>query len=469
MIIKNTVTLSKSESCNLGPTVRNDLTLENPVYHKNLNLEIPNWNVKKYLQYFNYDDDKNLVIPVGYLPELLKKYPSLKNNITDLRFEGIELKNLKFKGKLRDYQENAVNSMVKRTIGIVQAATGSGKTVLAINYLCQLKKQTLILVDTIELANQWKSSLIKFTNLDEEDIGLYGNNKKEIKPVTIALLQSMHRMDRKTCKKMNEEFGVVVVDEIHIIAAQTYYAVINKLKAKYKFALTATPKREDGLTNVIFFANGPIIYKIDEDKLKSFLSIPEYKSVATNYYYPLMVTSDYTYMISDLSVDEERNDLIVSERNKYPDKQAVILCSRISQVILLHRKIPDSDFLISTLDKNKKSYLRSELGCSDDEVKEFSKKTTKKYREKVIENLNNKKLNTIISTYKLFNKGIDVKTLELLLFAGPVRSEVLVKQSRGRIMRKNKNKKSLIIDFIDEKVELLKVQSWFRKKVLTKK
>ena len=124
--------------------------------------------------------------------------------------------------------------------------------------------------------------------------------------------------------------------------------------------------------------------------------------------------------------------------------------------------------LISSLTKDQKKLMKRYYNYSDDDLKEIKKQTSKKHRENVIERLNNGKCKTVISTYQLFNKGIDIQTLEVLMFAGPFRSEIWLKQSRGRIMRKTQGKQALILDFWDTKVDLLKYQAYSRQRTIKK-
>ena len=284
--------------------IKSALTISNPLFEQRTKLRIIPWGIPKSLEYWKETTPGILTIPVGIFPKIIKKW---NLPYQDAREEGQKLK-ITFSGVLRDYQAAAVDRMLQGTIGTVQATTGSGKTVIAIAYIAQRARSTLILVDTIELANQWIDRIKTFTNVKE--VGMIGNGVYDIKPITVALLQSMHRMDDTKLQNLSKDFGVVICDEVHCVAANTYYNVMSKLPCKYKHGLSATPKREDGLTSVIFWAAGPIIYKIEEDALQSHLVFPKYEKIETKYSYPLFSAQDYAIMLSDLSVDDERNELI---------------------------------------------------------------------------------------------------------------------------------------------------------------
>ena len=86
-----------------------------------------------------------------------------------------------------------------------------------------------------------------------------------------------------------------------------------------------------------------------------------------------------------------------------------------------------------------------------------------------MEKLINGEVSIVISTYGLFSTGIDVPQLEVLLLAAPIRSEIKLRQSAGRLMRLHEGKTSAkIIDFVDVNVDLLKFQGRKRKQILEK-
>jgi superfamily II DNA or RNA helicase len=225
--------------------------------------------------------------------------------------------------------------------------------------------------------------------------------------------------------------------------------VITNLEAKYKFGLSATPKRTDGLTPIIFFAVGPKVHEIPIEKLKGSLVPVSYKQFETNYFFPLIDTSEYIKMITDLSENKDRNLFITNTLSNYKattskditkEKSTVILCGRIKQMELLKDLIPGSQMLTS--------------------------KTPKKQREKLIKDFTDGTLNTIISSYQLFATGIDVPRLEIVVFASPMRSEIISRQATGRLMRTFKEaKEPIILDFVDN-VGLLKGQAKARKRII---
>jgi superfamily II DNA or RNA helicase len=313
-------------------------------------------------------------------------------------------------------------------------------------------------VHTIELANQMKDNLIKLTNLTKEDIGYIGDGHWDIKPITVALLQSMHRLKDSTYDFFNKTFGMVISDEVHIVPAETFYSVMDRLNTKYKFGFSATPKRNDGLTNAIFFAAGPKVLTIPISEVKNILLLPTIRTIDTEYFFTMFNSNEYTFMINDLSLDQERNKLILDTVKEYKGKQMALLCARTSQVFYLTEQLQKMGFSAR--------YLTSKEPHPKKPDKE--RPMPKPDRDKVIKGLNDGSIEIVVSTFGLFSTGIDIPSLEVLFFCAPVTSEILIRQSAGRLMRKavGKNKPE-IVDFVDSKVDLLKFQFYKRKRVLT--
>ena len=310
--INNSVIISGIGTSDLEK-IKNLLIIDNPLYTKLRTMEKPVWGVPPVLKYYTEGPGGVLKIPVGALRlvEQTNLIDFTKYKVRDTRFKSNkELTKIKFKGTLRDYQQESVDSFKGKTLGVLEAVTGSGKTVIAIDHICRLKQPTLILVNTVELLNQFTERLTQFTNLKRDDIGQIGSGKYIIKPVTVALLQSMNKLTPEKYKEINTTFGQVITDEVHIISAHTYYKVITTLCAKYKFGLSATPKRPDGLTKVIFFATGPIIHTVDDEKTNKEVLLPKLIEIDTEYDYPLFDSDEYQEMVSDLSLDPVRNKKI---------------------------------------------------------------------------------------------------------------------------------------------------------------
>lgn len=417
--------------------IKSGLTIMNPKWDIASRMNKSLWGIPSKLKYYREEPNK-LIVPLGTLDSLKQLYPNAL--VVDSRYSKKKKTKIKFMGTLHDYQNDAVEELKKHTNGVLVAMTGSGKTVMLCKLICDIGEPFLILVNTIELAHQFTKALLKFTDLKPVEIGFIGDGKRRFgTKVTVALLQTITSMDPKDLAK---RWSGVICDEVHISPAETYYRALSSINAKWKYGASATPQRADGLDKVIFWVTGPIRHHVPESALGKVIVKPTYTTVDTNYYFPLFDTSEFQEMITDLSKDADRNALIVKELEKYPEQQCVLLCQRVEQVKALQDAIPGSVILTS--------------------------KMKKKDRKAVMEGLLDGTHRIIISTFQLFATGIDLPNLEVGFFCAPIKSTVLVKQSAGRLMRSSTtvDKKPIIVDFVDRRVELLKYQWNTRQRII---
>ena len=456
----------------IGPLIRTrikkNLTINNPAFVDAIRLELA-IRVNPVLRYFRETDDY-IEAPIGSTPQILSILGS-DWGIDDQRNESKLDIDYKTDFVLRDYQIESLEALKNRTVGVIEAPTGTGKTYIILELIKQKQQNTIILVDTYELAEQFKKRLKELTNVEE--IGFVGGGKKEWKPITIALLQTMRNLTRDELKYVNENFGMILCDEVHIVAANTYYNTLRRLNIKYKFGFSATPERADGLTPVIFWATGPKVHVVTPRQTQNHIIQPTLEIVKTTFTWPLIQNTDYSYMVSDLSIDAERNRLIVNHYNTnetHKNMQAVFLCTLRTQIYILWDMLGRTGgVLISPLDRDSKFKLRREAGASNEDLELFNSFSTKKNRDNVIKNLRSGKIDKVFSTYALFNKGIDIDTLELMYMCGPTRSKTRVLQSKGRIVRKRLDgqlKQPKIVHVFDERIDMLKWQGYSVHRIL---
>lgn len=434
--------------------VTKSLTFENPQYSQLKRLQKFYFNKDQYLTFYEINSAGSLVVPIGFLPKFFDVVHIDSSDIFDQRVTRSDLPDIEFKGELRDYQQNMVDAILPRTVGTIEAPTGSGKSVVIVNIIVERKQNTLILVNTLELMNQMVDNLVKFSSLKKEDVGIIGNGKWEPKPVSVCTLQTLARLNDTFYDLLNQFYGHIIFDECHLAPAETFYNVMTRLSAKYKFGFSATPQRDDGLDDVIFFACGPKIHKVELSEIKDNLVIPTVRRVNTDFYFPLFSSDEYNILVDTLCKDDDRNKLIADTMDEYKGQQAVILTTRVAHVMRLVKELTDRGY--------NARYLVSGIPKPNGKKKMMPKKE----RKEVIDGLQSGDIDVVVSTYSLFSTGIDVSGLEILMLAGPTRSEVKIKQSIGRIMRKAKhNKNPEIVDFRDVRVDLLKYQGYARNRV----
>lgn len=165
-----------------------------------------------------------------------------------------------FRAKLaltpRAYQEEALAAWLERNgQGVVVLPTGAGKTVLALMAIEKLKLQTLIVVPTIELLYQWREAVIERLGVAPAKVGVVGDGRKELRPITIITYASAAMPDAPIAGT-----GLLICDEAHHLPSPSYSTIPKRCGAPYRLGVTATPDRSDGAEGALDRLLGPVVY-----------------------------------------------------------------------------------------------------------------------------------------------------------------------------------------------------------------
>ncbi len=203
-----------------------------------------------------------LSMPSGFFDLFVENFPN--ENYTDNRKETgtkLSLPWAQAPYSLRQYQEEVVEMLLKPSLyrGIVNFATGLGKTLTAIHFVKRYKKTALIVCPSDSVAKQFYNQCIDA--FGKNVVGFYGGGKKKINDITIGIAASITR-NTEEFKRAN--FGVVIFDEIHHIAADTFFNIADAVSGVGKvIGLTATDYRSDGKDIMITAGCGPVIVRRD--------------------------------------------------------------------------------------------------------------------------------------------------------------------------------------------------------------
>lgn len=173
---------------------------------------------------------------------------------------------------LRDYQRSAVSAFYRDGSaaggsGVIVLPCGSGKTVIGLGAMTEIKRKTLILVTNVVALRQWKREILEKTTLSEDQIGEYSGEKKEIKPLTIATYQILTYRKKRSDEFPHlslfdsQDWGLIIYDEVHLLPAPVF-RITADIQARRRLGLTATLVREDGLESDVFSLIGPKVYDV---------------------------------------------------------------------------------------------------------------------------------------------------------------------------------------------------------------
>lgn len=432
-------------SVELKKAIENDLTINNPEYTQALKFGYSLHGKNRYLHLYQIDRE-NLILPRGYGPSLIQHFQNhqIKVQWDDQR---LTLPSIEFESKikLRDYQAPAVEALVRKRQGGVVAGCGAGKTQIMLEAMARIGQRALWVCHSYELLNQtMERALEVFNGLTMDDIGIIAGGKVSIgKKLTFALVQTLSKLDLSSIKN---KFGAVFIDEAHHLAAKTFYHPIGEFPARYRLWASATPVREDGLTEMVFVSGGPILHMVNSCELPTIT--PDLSIVETGFRFH---SEDYPKLISNLVKDDSRNDLIV-------------------KTIIQDARIEGNYCLVLSDRKEHLSKLKEliEQYAQDLKVEILVGTMTKKARADVMERMKSKSINILMAT-QLAREGLDITYLNRLFLVTPKRAAGAITQEVGRIMRPSPGKiDAMVIDFWDNKSPILKSQFWKRRDAYTK-
>jgi len=361
------------------------------------------WNLVEELDYV----DKRVCPP---MPEL-KFTVELDNVEKDPRFAG---------------QSEAVEAMLRETQGLVVRPPGTGKSQIILSFVARCKTRSLVIVHTEDILNQW----IEYAEeaLPGIEIGVIRGKKCEIGHLTIATIQTLKNY---TGAKFWKQFGAIIADEAHHGAASSWEATINQSPAYYRFGVTASETRADGMHPALKFIFGPVIHKQEFSSTVKLKVVP----IRSNFHCRYRGRFDWMPMLNALVTDEARNKQIAEVANEEVRRgnSILILSRRIEHLRLISDQIHyPSEVLTGS---RKRADRKSILG-------RFRKGT----------------LPVLLAT-QLADEALDVPRLSRVILTHPGKHEGRIIQQIGRAIRTHPGKKDAVIyDVVDRRVRVLSKQ-----------
>ena len=316
---------------------------------------------------------------------------------------------------------------------LVQAATGVGKTYLAA-FDSKSYERVLFVAHREEILKQAAASFRNVRN--SEDYGFFtGEEKSTDKSVIFASVATLGRSEYLSEKYFAPDyFQYLVIDEFHHAVNEQYQRIVKYFKPQFLLGLTATPERMDG-RNIYEICDYNVPYEISlKDAINKGMLVPFH-------YYGIYDDTDYSglHLIRGRYDEKElnetyignvhRHDLIYKYYCKYGSKKALgFCCSRA------HAEEMAKEFC--------------ERGIPSVAVYSNANGTYSEERGKAIKKLKSGEIRVIFSV-DMFNEGVDITSVDMVMFLRPTESPIVFLQQLGRGLRRSKGKEYLnVLDFI---------------------
>lgn len=357
---------------------------------------------------------RDLGIPRAYF----QKHIRPEHHIVDATSEGEPWgSDATFQGVLHDPQVRAHDAVVDHLStnygALLEAAPGFGKTVVTCAILATLRRRTLVLVHKEFLADQWAKRIQAF--LPGVRVGrIQGAVCDTEADVVLALVQTL--VSREWPESFWRQFGVMVGDEVHRVAADTWTPAACMIPSRYRLGLSATFRRKDGCERVFFDHIGPVVFSHRTPRL-----LPKIQRVqARRDKRPLGEPRDRVAAVTRIAKDKARTahlaDLAV--RAAQHGRKVLMFSERRPHLEAIAALIPPS---ITT------GYYVG--GRSEKQLAEAEQ------------------AQVVLATRQLVEEGLDIPALDTLILATPL---VDPEQTVGRILRPSEGKRPpLVLDVRD--------------------
>ncbi|MCL5063842.1 MAG: DEAD/DEAH box helicase [Firmicutes bacterium] len=412
----------------------------NPEFYRRQRMHFSTWNTPRVLSLAD-DLGESLALPRSLLDDAIRVLTQhrIRPMVHDQTMHGKPI-SVHFTAQLHPEQLLAVQALVPHESGVLDAATGFGKTLVAAYLIAQRQVNTLVLVPNLQLLGQWREHLAWALTFDQPDaIGQWsGSKKKATGIVDIATLQTLSRRDGAS---LLEDYGFLIVDECHHLASPSFETILRNSPSRYRLGLSATPLRRDGHHPIIFMHLGPIRFTYDtktavhhspyehrvqpritpfavEDAVSS-LPIQEiYRRLSDDPARNKLIADDVQRVVA-----EGRHPLVLTQRTRHRDHLAELLRNGGIDVIIL----------TSQPNAKRRERLQAQLSAPTPTGGQV-----------------------ILATGRLVGEGFDLPRLDTLVLAAPVSWRSVLQQYVGRLHRRHPDKQAVIVyDYVDAGVPQL--------------
>ena len=311
---------------------------------------------------------------------------------------------------------------------LVVAATGLGKTFLAA-FDAKNAERVLFVAHREELLRQAHDTFAQVYPTRSRGYVLDGRAELD-REIVLASIQTLTRPNMLSRPEL-QRFDYVVIDEFHHAAAESYQRLLAVISPRFLLGLTATPFRSDN-RDLLSLCDGNLAYQVGLFEAMSFgwlVPFRYYGLADVVRYDDTLLNSNKTYDTARLTLrvnTAERAELVLRHFKAHPSQAALGFCVSIAHAEFMAQAFRDSGIAAAAVHSGAGSLDRSEA------IKQLG---SGQFR--------------ILFTVDLFNEGVDIPSVDLVLFLRPTESMTIFLQQLGRGLRLHKGKSYLtVLDFI---------------------
>lgn len=356
---------------------------------------------------------------------------------------------------LRDYQEEFVEAANSFDGGILRAPVGSGKTTTGYGILSRWKRRALVMVCSDALLKQWRERAEEELGISPEDVGLIQGDRETIRPLTLAMQQTMASRFGRGDYALGELFDAFLLDECQRSPAKTVFAAIDPIRARKRFGISADHTRRDGMEFLAADLFGPVRCAIDPQRvIDSGATVEvEIACVPTQFRAPwYRYDQDFNKLLSQMTADDARNAQILS-----------LVRSAVSsgeQVIVFTHRVEHARYLDGQIARM--GIPGGLMLGGKSEAAEFDRTKMR---------LKAGQARAAVGTYNAIGEGIDVPSVARGIAATPMgNNRQKVNQVMGRICRsaagKTHGRLAYLIDPLYGERSVRNFSQWFRRVVV---
>jgi superfamily II DNA or RNA helicase len=375
--------------------------------------------------------------------------------------------------RLRSYQKEGLNLWQQADRrGVIVLPTGAGKTHVALKAISLLELQTLIVVPTLDLLDQWRKQVGQYLNVEA---GVVGGGEYSVKMITVSTYYSAYLR----AEVLGSQFLFIIFDEAHHLASPNFTQIAEMYIAPYRMGLTATYERSDGRHVLLTRLVGAPVYTVKVDELtgehlspydyeKRFVeltaqeheeysrNIEIFRSYLREKKIVLKSIRDFQRLIMTSGRDPRARKALLSRNQAL--KIALNSESKLDELGKLLHTHPDQKILIFTL-HNDLVYRISRRFL----VPAITYQTTRDERREILRKFRSGEYRAIV-TSQVLDEGVDVPDATIGFIVSGTGSQREYIQRLGRLLRKVEGKRAKLVELVSKETVEVRISKRRRRR-----